>query len=445
MAQSENGSVKWRAVQGNDNWEGLLEPLDNDLREAILLYGDLTQATYDAFNSDPHSKFCGSSRYGKKDFFHKVSLATGDDEWDYEVTRFLYATSRFELPQAFMMKSLSREAWSRESNWIGYIAVATDRGKQRLGRREIVVAWRGTIRDLEWADVFNPTLVSIAPILSQEPRHDQDHHWYDKVLHLGDEEEPKVMNGWYVIYTSTDPKSPFTKTSAREQFLAEIKRLVELYKDEDVSISLVGHSLGAALAILSGFDIVQSGLSSVPGKPNIPVTAFVVGCPGVGNAAFKKRFEALPGLRALRIVNEIDLIPHYPGKLLMSDHVGSHLEIDTRKSPYLKDSKNPSDWHNLQAQLHIVAGWQGTEKPLKFEGNRSVALVNKSCDFLKEECLIPASWWVEKNKGMVQDEKGLWALADPPEDDVPHPEEDSPPPAEQLINSSVKSANNVLP
>nr|ABK23028.1 unknown [Picea sitchensis]ABK23975.1 unknown [Picea sitchensis] len=220
-----------------------------------------------------------------------------------------------------MLKSLSREAWSRESNWIGYVAVATDRGKQRLGRREIVVAWRGTIRDLEWSDVFNPIPVSIAPILSQEQRHDHDHdhHWYDRVLHLVDEEEPKVMNGWFVIYTSTDPKSPFTKSSAREQFLAEIKRLVELYKDEELSITLVGHSLGAALAILSGFDIVQSGLTSVPGKPNIPVTAFVVGCPGVGNAAFKKRFEALPGLRVLRIVNLPDLIPHYPGKLLMGE------------------------------------------------------------------------------------------------------------------------------
>lgn len=430
MGESENGNVKWRAVQGSHDWQGLLHPLDNDLREAILLYGDLTQATYDAFNSDPHSKFCGSSRYGKKDFFRKVSLATGDDEWDYQVTRFLYATSRFELPEAFMLKSMSREAWSRESNWIGYVAVATDRGKQRLGRREIVVAWRGTIRDLEWSDVFNPTPVSIAPILSQQLSHgnghDHDHerHWFDRVLHLGDEEEPKVMNGWFVIYTSTDPKSPFTKTSARDQFLAEIKRLLELYKDEEVSITLMGHSLGAALAILSGFDIVQSGLTSVPGKPNIPVTAFVVGCPGVGNAAFKKRFEALPALRVLRIVNVVDLIPHYPGKLLMTEHVGSQLEIDTRKSPFLKDSKNPSDWHNLQAQLHIVAGWQGKDKPLKFEGNRSVALVNKSCDFLKEECLIPASWWVEKNKGMVLDGNGMWVLADPPEDDVPKPEED---------------------
>eukprot|EP01018_Ginkgo_biloba_P021544 Gb_26111 [translate_table: standard] len=231
------------------------------------------------------------------------------------------------------------------------------------------------------------------------------------------------MNGWLVIYTSNDPRSPFTNSSARDQFVGEIKRLVELYKDEEMSITTVGHSLGAALAILSAFDIVENGITSVPGRPVIPVTAFVIGCPGVGNGAFKKRFDELPELRVLQILNVLDIIPHYPGKVLDYERVGTKLEIDTRKSPFLKDSKNPSDWHNLQAQLHIIAGWHGADKPFKMQVRRSVALVNKSCDFLKEECLIPASWWVEKNKGMVQDDLGLWHLAEPPDEDLPQPED----------------------
>ncbi|GLJ04676.1 hypothetical protein SUGI_0001090 [Cryptomeria japonica] len=414
---------EWRAIHGSGNWEGMLEPLHLGLRNSLLRYGDLIQATYDAFISDPHSKYCGSSRYGKKDFFHKVALSAPGD---YEVTRFLYATASVDLPGASLVKSLSREAWSKESNWIGYVAVATDQGKQRLGRRDIVVAWRGTIRDFEWIDVSNPSHQSIVPLLtkSQTPGEVRGRHWYN-LGNSNDEDEkgtdPKVMNGWYVIYTSSDPKSPFVKSNARDQVLGEIRRLLEVYKDEEVSITTVGHSLGAALAVLSAFDMVENVVAEV--RPDVPVTSFVVGCPGVGNAEFKRRFDALPQLRCLHVVNVIDLIPRYPGRLLHYADIGSRLEIDTRKSPFLKESKNPSDWHNLQAQLHIVGGWQGKEAAFELAVERGVSLVNKSCDFLKEECLVPGSWWVEKNRGMVLDDKGAWVLADLNDDDVPKPEE----------------------
>ncbi|GLJ04675.1 hypothetical protein SUGI_0001070 [Cryptomeria japonica] len=418
-------AAEWRAIHGLNNWEGMLEPLHLGLRKSLLLYGDLIQATYDAFISDPHSKYGGSSRYGKKDFFHKVALSAPGD---YEVTHFLYATASVDLPGAFFVKSLSREAWSKESNWIGYVAVATDQGKQRLGRRDIVVAWRGTIRDMEWIDVLNPGKHSIVPLLTKSKAPAKVRHWYNLDPHHSsssededDDKDPKVMNGWYVVYTSSDPKSPFVKSSARDQVLGEIRRLLEVYKDEEVSITTVGHSLGAALAVLSAFDMVENVVAEM--RPDVPVTAFVVGSPGVGNPEFKRRFDALPQLRSLHVVNVIDLIPLYPSRLLHYADIGSRLEIDTRKSPFLKESKNPSDWHNLQAQLHIVAGWQGKEEAFKLAVERSVALVNKSSDVLKDECLVPGSWWVEKNKGMVQDDKGMWVMGDLNDDDVPKPED----------------------
>jgi len=50
---------------------------------------------------------------------------------------------------------------------------------------------------------------------------------------------------------------------------------------------------------------------------------------------------------------------------------------------------------------------------------RSIALVNKSCEFLKAECLVPGSWWVEKNKGLIKNEDGEWVLAPVEEEPVP--------------------------
>lgn len=232
------------------------------------------------------------------------------------------------------------------------------------------------------------------------------------------------MKGWYIIYTSEDPKSQFTKMSARQQFLTKIKELVSSYKDEQEQLSLIctGHSLGACLATLSAFDIVENGVSKIGDRPEFPVTAVVFGSPQVGNKAFGERLKKLPNLRVLHVRNEIDLIPEYPSRLLGYRDTGVELVMDTRKSPYLKESKNPSDWHNLQGLLHVVAGWNGKEGEFGLQVKRSIALVNKSSEFLKDECLIPGSWWVEKNKGMALEKDGEWELAPPDGEDMPVPE-----------------------
>lgn len=231
-----------------------------------------------------------------------------------------------------------------------------------------------------------------------------------------DDKVPKVMLGWLSMYISDDPNSPFTKLSARAQLLVHIKELRERYKDDDLSIIFTGHSLGASLSILSAFDLVENGIT------DIPVSAFVFGSPQVGNKEFNERFNKYPNLKVLHIKNKIDVIPHYPGRLLGYVDTGTEFEIDTRKSPSLKDSKNPSDWHNLQAILHIVAGWNGEEQEFELKVKRSLALVNKSCEFLKDECLVPGIWWVVQNKGMVRNEDGEWAVAPPDEEDLPVPE-----------------------
>jgi hypothetical protein len=53
---------RWRELHGSNDWEGLLQPLDEDLRAEIIRYGEFTQVTYDSFDSNPRSRFCGSNR-----------------------------------------------------------------------------------------------------------------------------------------------------------------------------------------------------------------------------------------------------------------------------------------------------------------------------------------------------------------------------------------------
>lgn len=205
---------RWKELSGQNNWKNLLDPLDLDLRRYIIHYGERASATYDTFNDQVKSKYAGDSRYGMKDLFSKVGLSIANP-FKYTATKYLYATSSIKVGECFLLRSLSREAWNKESNWMGYVAVATDEGKAMLGRRDILIAWRGTIQILEWASDFNFPLTPATKILG-----DTDSNADAAADAAGDDADniiPKVHSGFLSVYTSDDPRSEFNKSSARDQ------------------------------------------------------------------------------------------------------------------------------------------------------------------------------------------------------------------------------------
>ncbi|XP_010070312.2 phospholipase A1-II 1 [Eucalyptus grandis] len=403
---------RWRELSGQNNWKNLLDPLDLDLRRYLIHYGERASATYDTFNSEVKSKYAGDSRYGLKNLFSKVGLSIANP-FEYTATKYFYATSSVKLPGCFLLRSLSREAWNKESNWIGYVAVATDKGKAALGRRDILIAWRGTIQVLEWASDFNFPLTPATKILGgTDPDADADTA-ADAAADDVDDIIPKVHSGFLSVYTSDDPRSEFNKSSAREQVLTEVQRLVDQYKDEEISITVAGHSLGAALASLNAVDIAWNGYNrscGIQSQQPCPVTAFVYASPRVGNLKFCNIANSIPSLRLLRTANLLDVVPKVPGAGY-SD-AGQELLINTQLSKYLKNPGNISKWHSVETYLHGLAGTQGTKGGFKLEVKRDVALVNKHQSFVRDEYLVPDEWWVMKNRGMVQMEDGSWQLED---------------------------------
>ncbi|CAN0923175.1 Galactolipase DONGLE, chloroplastic [Linum grandiflorum] len=131
----------WREVQGCSNWEGLVSPLHPLLQQELVRYGELLSACYKAFELDSSSNRYLNCKYGKKSMFEQLGM----EDFGYEVTKYIYATA----PD--VMTSIPiQQVDSCCGRWIGYVAVASDATAKRLGRRDILVTFRGTVTNQEW-------------------------------------------------------------------------------------------------------------------------------------------------------------------------------------------------------------------------------------------------------------------------------------------------------
>ncbi|KAF8388581.1 hypothetical protein HHK36_027258 [Tetracentron sinense] len=324
----------WREVQGLNNWEGLVEPLNPLLRAEIVRYGEFVTACYKAFDLDPSSKRYLNCKYGRKNMLREVGMKDSG----YEVTKYIYATPDISIPI---------QNGTCCGRWIGYVAVSSDDEVRRLGRRDVLVTFRGTVTNPEWVANFMSSLTP-ARLDPHNPRPDL-----------------KVESGFLSLYTSDDSNSKFGLGSCREQLLSEVSRIINKYKGEEVSITVAGHSMGSSLAHLLAYDIAELGLNKDGSNREIPITVYSFGGPRVGNSGFKERCEEL-GVKVLRIVNVNDPITKLPGVVFNENfrnfggryelpwscscyaHVGVELVLDFFKM------ENPSCVHDLESYIKLL-------------------------------------------------------------------------------------------
>ncbi|XVE84551.1 hypothetical protein DITRI_Ditri17bG0022300 [Diplodiscus trichospermus] len=325
----------WREVQGSNNWEDLVEPLHPLLRKEIIRYGEFVAACYKAFDLDPNSKRYLNCKFGKKRMLKEVGMENSG----YQLTKYIYATPDVNIPT-------QNEASC--GRWIGYVAVSSDDAVKKLGRRDVLITFRGTVTNHEWIANFMSSLTP-ARLDPHNPR-----------------PEVKVESGFLSLYTSDETDSKFGLESCREQLLSEVSRLINKFKGEELSITLAGHSMGSALALLLAYDITELGLNKTHSdQDQTPVTVFSFGGPRVGNSGFKQRCEEL-GVKVLRIVNTNDPITKLPGVLFNENFrvFGRRYELPWSCSCYAHvgvelalvffNVQNPSCVHDLETYISLL-------------------------------------------------------------------------------------------
>ncbi|XP_058103531.1 phospholipase A1-Ialpha2, chloroplastic-like [Magnolia sinica] len=325
----------WREIQGSNDWKDLVEPLHPLLREEIIRYGEFVAACYKAFDLDPSSKRYLNYKYGKKKMLREVGM----EGCGYKITKYIYATPDLNIP---IQNGRCR------GRWIGYVAVSSDDEVRRLGRRDVVITFRGTVTNTEWVVNFMSSFTG-ARLDPQNPRLDV-----------------KVESGFLNLYTSSDDStSKFGHGSCREQLLSEVSRIINEYEDEEMSITVAGHSMGSALAMILAYDVAELGLNKTKSRYRIPITVYSFGGPRAGNSGFKERCEEL-GVKVLRIVNVNDPITKLPGVLLNGNfrvfgrryelpwscscyaHMGVELALNFFKM------QNPSCVHDLETYISLL-------------------------------------------------------------------------------------------
>jgi hypothetical protein len=142
-------AARWREIHGSGNWEGLLDPIDPVLRAELIRYGEFAQATYDSFDYDRFSPLLRQLQVPGQD------LLPGRRPRRRRLRGQPLPLRHQQRPQVSQLREPEAKVRRRQAvERVGHLHRVRGRVDRRettrIGRRDIAVAWRGTITRLEW-------------------------------------------------------------------------------------------------------------------------------------------------------------------------------------------------------------------------------------------------------------------------------------------------------
>ena len=166
----------------------------------------------------------------------------------------------------------------------------------RFYGRKLLITFRGTNSCKDWM---------------------HDFAFWKKCIPYGNTQSPiRVHTGFLNAYKSKGVRG-------------EIHKLIT---DDIESVTVTGHSYGAALSVLCAVDLQYN-------FPDKHVQAAVFGCPRVGNKAFASSYNKRVFL-TLRVENGNDIVTKVPFAFLGFRHVGIRVHCGTKRLPLVL---NPLD------------------------------------------------------------------------------------------------------
>jgi hypothetical protein len=195
-----------------------------------------------------------------------------------------------------------------EQQFIGFITQSTSDPSQ------IGFVFRGTIGVFDWFDDFEFLLVDFTDIPNGG----------------------KTEDGFTRLYNSL---STITPGSGAQQNLNEYVANL----DAGVTVTVTGHSLGGALAILHAAVLANN-------NPNLNLELYTFAAPMTGNSTFVATFEKLVP-NSYRIYNKPDIVPTLPGAWLGYEQVNTGIQINSLLYP-IKHSI--ACYHSMLTYLYVL-------------------------------------------------------------------------------------------
>ncbi|KAK4737164.1 hypothetical protein R3W88_000861 [Solanum pinnatisectum] len=323
----------------------MIDPIDPLLQADLIRYRDMLQACHNAYDFDHRCKIDPS-------FFFKIATVHDLDHI-------------FSIDPNFFSKVTSGEKHGYDvSNYISFKCPHSFKYSTYLGRRDIKIAWHKTTMDVEEI----PNIMDL-----QRPTRYYNMSSRDLTI--------KIEAGLLKIYTRKQDQCNVCKLSAREHVLNEVKRLINRYSNEELSITMEGHSLGGGLTMISAYDSAEIRLDYEDGCV-IPLCVFSFSGPRVGKMRFKQRLERL-GVKVLTVVNKHDfevqtrLIQKLGDYFWSYWHVGEEIILDHNISPSLKEMHNLTYITDLEVHLDLLNWFQGKGKGFLIRNRGDINLARK--------------------------------------------------------------------